>query len=162
MIIPKLYLETTIFNFYYYGKAQKRQQDTLKLFDYFEDSTYQVFTSDIAFREMSRDTEEKFRKMSTLIEKYGIIVLSTSDEINRIADRYIAKHIIPAKYPDDARHLAMATVNDLDFVVSWNMGHIYKPKTMVGVGFVNNREGYKQIGITTPTEVLEYDATTDD
>jgi hypothetical protein len=154
---PKLYLETTIFNFYYYGKEQKKQRDTRRLFDYIAEGRYLAYTSDCALREMREDTEEKYEKMSTLITKYGIIQLPISDEMERIADRYIARRIIPENYPDDALHLAVATVGDLDFVVSWNMGHIYKQKTMVGVGFVNKREGYHQIGITTPAEVLEYD-----
>ena len=45
----------------------------------------------------------------------------------------------------------------IDFVISFNQGHIVKTKTMIGAGFVNLRQGFRQIGISTPTEVLEYD-----
>jgi hypothetical protein len=58
---------------------------------------------------------------------------------------------------DDALHIATATVNNFDFVISYNLGHIVKTKTMIGAGLVNLREGYRQIGLSTPTEVLEYD-----
>jgi uncharacterized protein YebE (UPF0316 family) len=156
-ITPKLYLETTIFNFYYYGKAKKRQQDTLKLFDYIAAGRYLVYTSDYAVKELVKDNKEKFDKMYSLIKKYDIIVLPTSDEIQRLAGRYIAQGIIPKEYPDDARHLATTAVNRLDFCVSCNMGHITKQKAMIGTGFVNMREGYPRIGITTPEEILEYD-----
>jgi hypothetical protein len=70
---------------------------------------------------------------------------------------YIKKDIIPSKFRDDALHIATATVNNLDFVVSYNLGHIVKTKTMIGAGLANLREGYRQIGLSTPTEVLEYD-----
>ena len=74
-----------------------------------------------------------------------------------MAGIYIEKGIIPEKFIDDAVHIATATVNNLDFVISYNLGHIVKTKTMIGVGIANLREGYRQIGLATPTEVLEYD-----
>ena len=74
-----------------------------------------------------------------------------------MADIYVKKGIIPLKFRTDALHIATATVNKLDFVVSYNLGHIVKTKTMIGTGLVNLREGYRQIGLSTPTEVLDYD-----
>jgi hypothetical protein len=139
---PKLYLETTIFNFYYYGKEQKKQRDTRKLFDYIADGRYLVYTSKYVMDELAKDTKEKFDKMYSLIDKYSIKMLSLSDEIDRLADIYIKQGIIPKEYPDDARHLAATTVNRLDFCVSCNMGHIMKQKAMIGTGFLNMREGY--------------------
>jgi hypothetical protein len=37
------------------------------------------------------------------------------------------------------------------------MGHIDKRKTMIGTGFINLRAGYKNIGICSSMEVIEYD-----
>jgi hypothetical protein len=37
------------------------------------------------------------------------------------------------------------------------MGHIVKQKTMIGTGFINLRAGYKQIGLSSSMEVMEYD-----
>jgi hypothetical protein len=70
---------------------------------------------------------------------------------------YVEKHIIPPKSRNDGLHIAVATVNNLDFVVSCNMGHIDKRKTMIGTGFINLRTGYKNIGICSTMEVIEYD-----
>ena len=84
-------------------------------------------------------------------------MLAVSPEVTRIADIYIKKGIIPEKYSEDALNIAIATVNNLDFVISYNLGHIVKTKTMIGTGLTNLREGYRQIGLSTPTEVLEYD-----
>jgi hypothetical protein len=161
-LVPKLYLETTIFNFYYYGKAKKKQQDTVKLFDYIADGRYLAYTSNYAIDELVKDSKEKYDKMYTLIKKYDILVLPPSNEIERLSDIYIKMGIIPKDYPDDALHLATTTVNRLDFCVSCNMGHITKQKAMIGTGFVNLREGYPHIGITTPQEVLEYDKPSND
>ncbi|GHU46778.1 hypothetical protein FACS1894200_01050 [Spirochaetia bacterium] len=49
----------------------------------------------------------------------------------------------------------------LDCVVSWNMGHIVKAKAMIGTGLINKREGYAQVCLATPREILEYDTRAD-
>jgi hypothetical protein len=95
--------------------------------------------------------------MDELVEQYVKKVLKPNDDAHKLADMYVEKHIIPPKYRNDGLHIAVATVNDLDFVVSCNMGHIDKRKTMIGTGFINLRAGYKNIGISSSMEVIEYD-----
>jgi hypothetical protein len=84
-------------------------------------------------------------------------IVPPTAEARRLADIYITRGIIPAKFDDDALHIATATVNNIDFVISFNQGHIVKVKTMIGAGFINLHEGYRQIGLSIPTEVTEYD-----
>jgi len=50
-------------------------------------------------------------------------------------------------------HIAIATVNGIDSVVSWNLEHIVKIKTIVEVNRINIKKGYKQIFIITPEEI---------
>ncbi len=64
---------------------------------------------------------------------------------------------IPRKYAADALHIAAATVHDIDLIVSYNFKHIVKLKTVTMTEIVNLREGYKKIGIFSPTEVIEND-----
>jgi hypothetical protein len=157
MYKPTLYLETTCFNFYILDKPGKKRDDTRKLFDLIKSGRYQAFTSYMVEEEILDDTPERYKKMNALFTKYQIKILPKSDKADILAGVYIEKGIVPAKYDDDATHIAIAAVNGLDFVVSFNMGHIVKLKTMIGTGFVNLRSGYKQIGLSTPTEVLNYD-----
>ncbi len=79
------------------------------------------------------------------------------DETTRLARLYVSEGIIPEKYITDAVHIASTTVNDLDFIVSYNFKHIVKLKTMTMTEIVNLREHYRKIGIYSPTEVVEYD-----
>ncbi|GHU53849.1 hypothetical protein FACS1894200_14330 [Spirochaetia bacterium] len=97
--------------------------------------------------------------MYALVPRFGIETLPKSKEVERLADIYMAKRIIPPEYPDDARQVALASIEGFDCVVSWNMGHIVKQKTMIGTGFINKREGYPQICLATPKEIMEYDTT---
>lgn len=153
---PKLYLETTIFNFYFLEKESQKVEATYKLFEAIGKGKYAAFTSDYVLKELARANPIKYRKMASLIEKYVNYVVFLKSDIDFLADVYVEKGIIPEKYITDARHIAVATVCDLDFVVSFNMGHIVKSKTMIGTGFANLRHGYRQVGLCSPREIIEY------
>lgn len=58
---------------------------------------------------------------------------------------------------DDALHIACASVNDLDAIISWNFEHIVKLKTKREVVGINVLLGYKEIGIYSPWEVVKND-----
>lgn len=52
-------------------------------------------------------------------------------------------------------YLAVAVVNNLDAIVSWNFRHMVNVKTRVAVDGINRLEGYREIEIVTPEEVIE-------
>ena len=149
--IPKLYLETTVFNFYFAGKEGKKQQDTIRMFDAIEKGKYMAFTSQYVLNEISRATPKKYWMMTDLIYKYVQSILGFEKNVLTLADVYVKSGIVPGKYLSDAQHIAVAAVNKIDFVVSYNLGHIVKLKTMIGTGFANLYHGYHQIGLCTPT-----------
>jgi predicted nucleic acid-binding protein len=155
--IPKLFIETTVFNFYFEGKQGQKQKDAIRLFDAITKGRYEAYTSQTVVDEIKAASEEKSKKMDILSRKHIKKFIVLSPEAVQMANLYITKGIIPSKYKEDALHIAIATVNNFDLVISYNLGHIVKTKTMIGTGLVNLREGYRQIGLSTPTEVLEYD-----
>ncbi|MCL1931252.1 MAG: hypothetical protein FWF55_05510 [Treponema sp.] len=155
--IPKLFLETTVFNFYFEGKQGQKQTAAIRLFEAIAQGRYEAYTSEAVMKEIKDASAEKAEKMEALSKEYIKDVIQPSPEAERMADIYVKKGIIPLKFRTDALHIATAVVNELDFVVSYNLGHIVKTKTMIGTGFANLREGYRQIGLSTPTEVIDYD-----
>ncbi len=157
MRIPKIYLETSIFNFYFADDAPDKREDTLRLFEEIRQGKYDPYTSDFVLQELQAAPEPKQTNMIDLISAYNVAVLPDTVETQRLAEIYVAEGIIPAKYATDAVHIAATTVNNLDFIVSYNFKHIVKVKTIVMTESVNLREHYKRIGIYSPTEVVEYD-----
>jgi hypothetical protein len=155
--VPKLYLETTTFNFYHLEKDSEKKRDVVGLFKRIAEGEFKPYTSIVAIDELKKATAEKYQKMIGLLGQYDISVLSNSGEAERLADMYVSKSIIPLKYRTDALHIAIATVNGLNFVVSYNFGHIVKLKTLNMVGLVNVRRDYPQIGLFSPTEVKDDD-----
>ena len=155
--IPRLFLETTVFNFYFEEKQGQKQTDAIRLFEEIAGDKYEAYTSEAVMKEIKDASREKAEKMEALSKEHIKGVIQPSSEAERMADIYVKKGIIPSKFRTDALHIATATINKLDFVVSYNLGHIVKTKTMIGTGLANLREGYRQGGVSTPTEVLDYD-----
>ena len=157
---PKIYLETSMFSFYYedrqHGDYPKYKAQVRKVFDLIKAGEYEPYSSPFAFREIAREPDPaKRQKMTMMAAEYGVTILDESDEVNRIARLYVQEGAISPAWETDAVHIAMTTVNGLDFIVSLNFTHIARTWTIEHVRRVNMREGYQGIGIYKPVEVLE-------
>ena len=140
---------------YYFDTDRDAHADTVKLFEEIRAGKYEAYTSAYATQELSRAPKEKFLKMMGLIEKFNITILDPSEEADSLADLYQQKGILPARSTTDARHIAVATVNDLDMILSLNFEHIVRKKTVVQTGSLNVELGYRQIDIRSPMEVVD-------
>ncbi len=95
--------------------------------------------------------------MLGLVEKYSVTTLSYSQAAENLAALYVSEGIVPAKYRTDGIHIAVATVHDLDMILSLNFRHIVRKKTVDRTGAVNILAGYRAISIHTPQEVADYE-----
>jgi predicted nucleic acid-binding protein len=158
MAIARIYLETTMFNFPFADDSPQYRADTLKLFAEIKAGKFDPFTSQYVIEELLKTADTiKRDKMISLIGEYTIKILERSDSTETLAAVYVAEGVIPAAYETDALHIAAATVNRLDCIISLNFKHIVKAKTIEATELINYRAGYKKIGIYTPAEVLDYD-----
>jgi hypothetical protein len=74
-----------------------------------------------------------------------------------LAEKLVAGRGIPREYPEDALHIAIAAVNGLDVIVTWNFVHMNNPFTRVKVRKIVEAEGYSCPEICSPDELLEID-----
>ena len=155
---PKIYLETTLFN-YYFDTDRDAHVDTVKLFKEIAKGKYEAFTSEAVAGELENAPAPKRDMMLALIGEYNITPLPVNDAVNKLANLYVAEGIIPAKYRTDGVHIAMAAVNGLDFVVSMNFQHIVKPKVKRLANALNIVKGYRPIEIISPMEEIEHEKT---
>ena len=152
----KVYLETTVFN-YYFDAAKNAQPVTVAFFETIGSGQFEGYTSVYTYDELVKASEPRRSDMLSLIEKYRIIVLGTSEEVEQLAEQYIADNIIPRKKNYDALHIAIASVNELDIILSYNFSHINKLKTKAMIPAVNQQLGYRHIFIAQPEEVFDYE-----
>lgn len=155
MKIPKIYFDTSVFNFAVSEDVPEEREITLKLLDEAQSGKYEIFISEVVIREINRAPQEKAVKLRDCVKKINPEELILDDNAQALAREYIEKGVIPPKYEDDAFHIAVASVNNLDAIVSWNFAHIVKFKTKREVSGINTLMGYKPIEICSPQEVIE-------
>jgi hypothetical protein len=144
-----------MFNFPFADDSPQYKADTLRLFEEIKSGRFEPYTSSYAIEELEATPEEGHRlRMLKLIPDYGVKLLDSSPEVERLAYLYTAMGAVPVGFYTDALHIAMTAVCDLDFIVSLNFKHIVKEKAIKMVTEINAREGFRSIGIYKPVEVL--------
>ena len=155
MRIPKIYLETTLFNFYVDEDRGFAHESTVALFKEIAAGKYEAFTSSYVIDELEQASPDKRDKMLSLLAEYSVSVLTYSAEAAALVDVYILDGVIPSKYRTDGLHIAIAAVNNLDMIISMNFQHIVKRKTKLMTGSINALNGYRTVEILSPMEVVE-------
>jgi len=154
----KIYLETTLFN-YYFDTDRDAHPDTVKLFTEIAEGKYEAYTSEAVADELKKAPAPKRDRMLALLDEYPIAQLPVGDVENALADIYVAERIIPANYWTDGLHIAVAAVNGLDLVVSMNFKHIVKMKTESMANAINTLKGYRAVQIITPMWIIQNEDT---
>ena len=149
----RLYLETTVFN-YYFDSDREGHSDVVRLLEAIVAGQFRGYASDYVLDELMAAPEPKRSNMLNLVEQYGIITLESSAEAEHLSETYIKMGIIPTSHPVDSLHIAVASVYRLDCIVSYNFAHINRDKTRIRTTTINNDAGYGGIIICTAKEVL--------
>lgn len=80
-----------------------------------------------------------------------------NEEAIELADFYQAEGIVGPTSLTDCRHIAIATVNKINILASWNFKHIVNLNKIRLYNAVNLKNGYNVLEIRTPRELLEYE-----
>jgi hypothetical protein len=78
-------------------------------------------------------------------------------EYEDLADEYLKEKVVGKTSRDDCIHIATATINNIDYLVSWNFKHIVNVERIKGYNSVNTKNGYKHLEIRSPKEMGVYD-----
>ncbi len=159
----KLYLDTSIINFAIATQqVEKEKGITLKLLNQIVQGKFEGYISDIVLQEIQKTPDETKRQalLNEIQARSSLQNILSNNRAETLAEKYISEGIIPVRYRDDALHIAVATVYNLDVIVSWNFEHLVKTKTRREVQGINTLMGYRFIDIATPTEVIGDEGTT--
>jgi len=88
---------------------------------------YEVYISDIVVADIEATKNLETRtKLLNVLTAYPIrfVTEKMSPEIVRLADFYLQPGAIPLKSQVDAFHLAIAVVNQMDILLTWNYKHL--------------------------------------
>lgn len=148
----KLHLDTSVPNFLFVEDAEDKRKITEKLFQKEIRNQYEFYISAVVIREIERAEAYKQQELKEALA--GIEILELTKEADILAEAYIRSAVLPKSSFEDAEHVAIATINNLDAIVSWNFKHLVNLRRIKMVNLVNEEMGYKHIEIISPQEVI--------
>lgn len=153
----KTYTDTSILGAIYDTEDPTRVNITKQLLNLFQkQEKFIPFISNIVIEEVEKAPKDIAIGLKKIIKNTKFRILFESDDCVKLVNEYMKKRIIPQKYRDDARHIAVALIHDMDIIVTWNCRHMANVENKRIINAVNMMLGYKQIDIVTPLEVVGY------
>jgi hypothetical protein len=82
-------------------------------------------------------------------------LLDTTAAVEDLAAALVARKAVPASQPRDAFHIAIAAVNGVRYLVTWNFKHIANPTLQNRIASVCRDHGYEPPVVCTPEQLWE-------
>lgn len=128
---------------------------SIQFFKQAKTGRFQLVSSAIMTKEIEPGPQQVkgfFEQILPLIE-----IVPSTQAATELTNAYLNAKIVSKNYKNDAFHVALATVNQCPVIVSWNFKHIVHFDKMSLYNAVNTLQGYNQITIVSPLEVIKYD-----
>lgn len=152
---PRVYVETTIPSFYYDFRDSpavvERRELTRK---WWADATgqYELFTSSTVLEELAEGRREWAKLRMELVRDLPLLVPSA--EIDDIVEVYVLHRLMPSRPGTaDATHLALASLNHCDFIVTWDSRHLANPNKVTHIRRINSALNLHVPELVTPQEL---------
>lgn len=142
-----IYLETSAIGAYLDAGDPFRRDLTIRWFEH-ELSEYRPFISQLVERELERIDEPHRSGYMKIIEP--LERLEFSDEAAILAEGYISRGIFHRKFMADAFHVALASIHKIDYLVTWNFGHLANVRKQARIKLFNTAAGFFSPVIVTP------------
>jgi hypothetical protein len=84
-------------------------------------------------------------------------VLEQTDEATALAQSLLLEVPLPERAAVDSLHIAIAAVNGVEYLLTWNCTHIANVALRANIEAVCRTHGFEPPAICTPEELLEDD-----
>jgi len=128
---------------------------TALFFSQAKDNKYEIIISTVVEKELElapENVKNYFEK-----EKKNLKIVNITDKDISLQRSYLEQKIVTEKYALDALHVAIASTNECQIIVSWNFKHIVNFQKIPLYNAINMIKGYNSIQIFSPMEVINYE-----
>jgi predicted nucleic acid-binding protein len=148
----RIYIDTSVVGGYF---DEEFKEDTYSLFQRLQNDEVTFVVSDLLELELiNAPTNVRELLYNYTADKF--IRVELTEEAIGLADAYISEKVVGKTSLEDCRHIALATINKVDVLASWNFKHIVNLDRIKGYNSVNLRLGYQMIEIRSPKDLINY------
>ena len=148
----RIYIDTSVVGGYF---DEEFKEATIALFNRLENREVIFAVSELLDLELI-NAPQKVRELLYNYSADKFERLELTEEAIKLADTYIAEKVVGKTSVEDCRHIALATINKVDVLASWNFKHIVNLDRIKGYNSVNLRSGYQMIEIRSPKDLINY------
>jgi predicted nucleic acid-binding protein len=153
----KVYIETSVISYLTARpsndiRATANQNVTIEWWET-QRSNYDLFISEFVIAEASLGHPAAINRRIEAIA--DIMELQATEEVRILGQELIRRHALPANAEIDAYHVAIATVNGMEYLLTWNCTHIANAHTRPKIEATCRALGYEPPIICTPQELTE-------
>jgi predicted nucleic acid-binding protein len=145
----RIYLDTSVIGGLF---DQEFSFDTSLLFDRVLQGEFMIVYSEVTVNELT-NAPDKVRNFLKRISPVNKELVRITEEALALADTYIKDKVVGKSSRADCLHIALATLNKVDLLISWNFKHIVNISRIRGYNSVNLKLGYQILEIRTPKEI---------
>ena len=126
---------------------------SVRLFQEFRQGLRIAVVSDLTRREIEK-APESVKKILLSLPDANIENVTLTPESEILAQYYVDEGVVAAKHIVDAHHIAIASVERVDVLVSWNFQQIVNLSRIHAFNAVNLKLGYPILEIRSPREIV--------
>jgi len=149
---PRIYIDSSVIGGYF---DEEFKELTKRFFDKVLAREYYVYFSEVNETELIL-APKHIRELKERIPQDCYRYIELDAESKHLADNYVKEKVLGRGSYNDAYHIALASVNRLDVLVSWNFKHIVNYNKIKLFNSINLKLGYPLIDIRTPAELINY------
>jgi len=147
----RIYIDTSVMGGYYDVEFEKA---TRQLFERIVNGEFEIYFSEVNEAELM-NAPQQVKEVKGLIPPDCLHYISVTDDVETLAQLYISEKALGKASENDAYHIALASVNRVDCLISWNFKHIVNFDKIRMFNAINMRFGYPLIDIRPPLEFLK-------
>lgn len=125
-----------------------------RIVDFFKIGKYKAVISEVSEFEL-KIAPKRIQQILLDIPKKNLEVTKLTDEAKQLSKHYIREKIVARKSLADTQHIAIATVQQVDLLVSWNFKHIVNYDKIRLYNAANLKYGYKFLEIRNPRDLTD-------
>lgn len=114
---------------------------------------YDLYVSESVVAECGAGDPQAAQERLNLIDV--IPILDVTEDAEKLADQLIKQVPLPTNAEVDALHIAIATVNGINYLLTWNCAHIANAALQPKIETVCRSAGFEPPTICTPQQLME-------
>jgi predicted nucleic acid-binding protein len=149
----RIYIDTSIVGGFF---DKEFEEPTKALFERLKRKEIVFVLSNVLKKELL-NAPQQVRDLLLQYKECEFEDVELTSEAEKLANAYINEKVVGTTSLDDCQHIAIATINKVDVLASWNFKHIVNINRIRGYNGVNMKNGYAVLEIRNPRELIEYE-----